>query len=81
LSYHLIIIELSKYNLNNKNYNFDYFRKFLNDTKYKIYDEKLILLNIETLIDKINNLDDSHHTIGNYFLFRDSSYVYNKLLN
>jgi FkbM family methyltransferase len=77
----LIIIELSKYNLNNKNYNFDYFRKFLNDTKYKIYDEKLILLNIETLIDKINNLDDSHQTIGNYFLFRDSSYVYNKLLN
>jgi FkbM family methyltransferase len=77
----LIIIELSKYNLNNKNYNFHYFRKFLNDTKYKIYDEKLILLNIETLIHKINNLDDSHQTIGNYFLLRDSSCVYKNLLN
>jgi FkbM family methyltransferase len=77
----LIIIELSKYNLNNKTYNFDYFKKFLNDTKYKIYDDKLISFNIETLIDRINNLDNSHQTIGNYFLVKDSSYIYNRLLN
>jgi len=77
----LIIIELSRYNFNNQNYNFDYFRKFLNDFKYKIYDDKLVLLNIETLIDRIGNLDQSHQTIGNYFLIKDFSYVYNKLLN
>ena len=74
----LITIELSKYNLNNKIYNFDYFRKFLNDTKYKIYDDKLIQVNIETLIDKINNLDSFHKTIGNYLLFKDSFYIHNK---
>jgi len=74
----LITIELSKYNLNNKIYNFDYFRKFLNDTKYKIYDDKLIQVNIETLIDKINNLDRFHKTIGNYLLFKDSFYIHNK---
>ena len=77
----LITIELSRYNFNNQNYNFDYFRKFLNDSKYKIYDDKLVPLNIEILVDRIGNLDQSHQTIGNYFLIKDFSYVYNKLLN
>jgi FkbM family methyltransferase len=77
----LIIVELSRYNFNNQNYNFDYFRKFLNDSKYKIYDDKLVLLNIEILIDRIRNLDQSHQTIGNYFLIKDFSYVYSKLFN
>ena len=77
----LIIIELSRYNFNNQNYNFNFFRKFLNDFKYKIYDDRLIPLNIETLIDRIGNLDQSHQTIGDYFLIKDFSYVYNKLLN
>jgi FkbM family methyltransferase len=77
----LITIELSKYNFNNQNYNFDYFKKFLNDSKYKIYDDKLVSLNIETLIDRIDSLDQSHQTIGNYFLIKDFSYVYNKLFN
>jgi FkbM family methyltransferase len=77
----LITIELSRYNFNNQNYNFNFFRKFLNDSKYKIYDDKLVPLNIETLINRIENLDKSHQTIGNYFLIKDFSYVYNKLLN
>jgi FkbM family methyltransferase len=75
----LITIELSKYNLNNKTYNFDYFRKFLNDTKYKVYDDKLTQVCIETLIDKINNLDRSHQTIGNYLLLKDFSYIHKTL--
>jgi FkbM family methyltransferase len=77
----LITIELSRYNFNNQNYNFDYFRNFLNESKYKIYDDKLVSLNIDTLIDRIENLDQSHQTIGNYFLIKDFSYIYNKLLN
>ena len=77
----LITIELSRYNFNNQNYNFDYFKKFLNYSKYKIYDDKLVLLHIETLIDRIGSLDQSQQTIGNYFLIKDFSYVYNKLFN
>jgi FkbM family methyltransferase len=77
----LITIELSRYNFNNQNYNFDYFRKFLNYSKYRIYDDKLVQLNIETVIDRIGNLDKSHQTIGNYFLIKDFSYIYNKFLN
>jgi FkbM family methyltransferase len=76
----LITIELSIYNFNNQNYNFNFFRNFLNDFKYKIYDDRLVPLNIETLIDRIGNLDRSHQTIGNYFLIKDFSYIYNKLL-
>ena len=77
----LIIIELSRYNFNNQNYNFNFFRKFLDDYKYKIYDDKLVSLNIEILIDRISTLDQSHQTIGNYFLIKDFSYVYKELLN
>jgi FkbM family methyltransferase len=77
----LITIELSIYNFNNQNYNFNFFRNFLNDFKYKIYDDKLVPLNIETLINRIENLDRSHQTIGNYFLIKDFSYIYNKLFN
>ena len=77
----LITIELSIYNFNNQNYNFNFFRKFLNDFKYKVYDDKFVPLSIETLIDRIGNLDRSHQTIGNYFLIKDLSYIYNKLLN
>ena len=77
----LIIIELSRYNFDHPNYNFDYFKKFLNDSKYKIYDDKLVALNIETLINRIGSLDQSHQTIGNYFLIKDFSYIYNKLFN
>lgn len=77
----LITIELSIYNFNNQNYNFNFFRKFLNEFKYKIYDDKFVPLSIETLIDRIGNLDRSHQTIGNYFLIKDFSYIYNKLFN
>lgn len=77
----LITIELSRYNFNNQNYNFNFFRNFLNDSKYKIYDDELVPLNIETLINRIENLDQSHQTIGNYFLIKDSSYLNNLLLN
>jgi len=77
----LIIIELSKYNLNNINYNFDFFKKFLSDKKYKVYNKELKLVDINMLIDDISNLNKNHQTIGNYFLIKDMSYVYNLLLN
>ena len=76
----LIIIELSRHNFTNQVYDFNYFKDFLNNSKYKIYDDKLVLLNIEILIDRISSLDQSHQTIGNYFLVKDFSYVYNQLI-
>ena len=77
----LIIIELSKYNLNNNNYNFIFFKNFLSEKKYTVYNKKLKLVTVDMLIDDINNLDKNHQTIGNYFLIKNSSYIYNLLLN
>jgi FkbM family methyltransferase len=77
----LIIIELSKYNLNNKNYNFIFFKNFLSEKKYMVYNKKLRPVTLDMLINDINNLDKNNQTIGNYFLIKNSSYLHNLLLN
>lgn len=77
----LIIIELSKYNLNNKNFNFIFFKNFLSKNKYMIYNKHLKPVTIDMLVKDINNLEINLQTIGNYFLIKEFSYVYNKLLN
>ena len=69
----LIIIELSKYNLDNKEYNFSYFKEFLNYSNYKIYDLQLNRVTIDDIFNRLNLLDQSHKTIGNYYLVRNNS--------
>jgi FkbM family methyltransferase len=77
----LIIIELSKYNLNNKNYDFIFFKNFLNEKKYTVYNKQLRPVTVDMLIDDIKNLETNLQTIGNYFLIKNSSYLHNLLLN
>ena len=77
----LIIIELSKYNLNNKNYDFIFFKNFLNEKKYTVYNKQLRPVTVDMLIDDIKNLEANLQTIGNYFLIKNSSYLHNLLLN
>ena len=77
----LIIIELSKYNLNNKNYDFIFFKNFLNEKKYIVYNKQLRPVTVDMLIDDIKNLEANLQTIGNYFLIKNSSYLHNLLLN
>jgi FkbM family methyltransferase len=73
----LIIIELSKYNFNNKYFNFNFFKNFLEDKKYSVYNNKLIKVNFLDLVKNINNLNETKNkTIGNFFLIQDSSFVY-----
>ena len=69
----LIIIELSKYNLENKEYNFSYFKEFLNYSNYKVYDLQLKRVTIDDILNRLNLLDKSHKTIGNYYLVRNNS--------
>jgi FkbM family methyltransferase len=74
----LVIIELSKYNFNNKYFNFNFFGNFLEDKKYSIYNNKLMRVNFSDLINNINNLNKTKNkTIGNFFLIQDSSFIYN----
>ena len=76
----LIILELSKYNLFNSEYNFLYFKKFLDDFNYKIYNIKLELVQINDILTLLNGLK-SNKTIGNYYLVKDNSIEKNILLS
>jgi FkbM family methyltransferase len=76
----LIIIELSKYNLENKEYNLSYFEEFLNYSNYKIYDLQLKIVEIKDIVNRLNLLDKSHKTIGNYYLVKKNSLVEKILL-
>jgi FkbM family methyltransferase len=77
----LIIIELSKYNLNNKDYDFIFFKNFLSEKKYTVYNKQLRPVTVDMLVDSIKNLDAKNQTIGNYFLIKNSSYLNSLLLN
>ena len=77
----LIIIELSRYNLNNKNYDFTFFKNFLSEKKYTVYNKQLMPVTVDMLIKDLKNLDVNLQTIGNYFLIKNSSYLHNLLLN
>ena len=73
--YHpIIIVELSKYILQNKNFNFSYLQDFLNKFDYAIYDTDHNKIDYSKILELINNLDFNHKTIGNFYLLKNSSY-------
>ena len=77
----LIIIELSEYNFNNKYFNFNFFKNFLENKKYSVYNNKLERVKFLDLINNIKSLDGTNNkTIGNFFLIKDLSFVYSVLL-
>jgi FkbM family methyltransferase len=76
----LIIIELSKYNLFNYEYNFSYFQKFLNDFNYKIYNVRLEPVAIDDILKLLDGLR-GNKTVGNYYLVKDNSVEKNILLS
>ena len=73
--YHpIIIVELSKYILENKNFNFSYLQDFLNKFDYVIYDTDHNKIDYSKILELINNLDFNHKTIGNFYLLKNLSY-------
>jgi hypothetical protein len=77
----LIIIELSEYNFNNKYFNFNFFKNFLENKEYSVYNNKLERVKFLDLINNIKSLDGTNNkTIGNFFLIKDLSFVYSVLL-
>ena len=67
------LIELSKYNLNNKEFNFVFFEKFLNKYNYCIYDTSCNKISLKKLNMKLLTLNKSLNTIGNYYLVKKGS--------
>ena len=69
----LIIIEFSKYNLDNNRDNLNFLEFFLEKFDYSIYTTSSNKIKTEKIIDLLENLDDSHQTIGNYYLIKNAS--------
>ena len=69
----LIIIEFSKYNLDNNRDNLNFLEFFLEKFDYSIYTTNSNKIKTEKIIDLLENLDDSHQTIGNYYLIKNAS--------
>ncbi|NDE64955.1 MAG: hypothetical protein EB022_04220, partial [Proteobacteria bacterium] len=65
----------------NKNYDFTFFKNFLSEKKYTVYNKQLMPVTVDMLIKDLKNLDANLQTIGNYFLIKNSSYLHNLLLN
>ena len=69
----LIIIEFSKYNLDNKRDNLNFLDSFLEKFDYSVYTTNNNKIKTTKIIDLLKNLDESHKTIGNYYLIKNGS--------
>ena len=66
----IIIIEISKYNINQMNSNFNFFSNFLFKNDYIIFDLNQNEVKIEEIKKRITDIDQSHDTIGNFYLVK-----------
>ena len=75
----LIIIEISKYVFNVKS-NIEYFKEFLINFNYSIYNTKKEKIDFDKIISELNNLGESYNTMGNFYLVKDNSNILNSFL-
>ena len=68
----LIIIEFSKYNLNNID-NLKFLDSFLKRFDYSIYATNKKKTKLPKILKLLKDLDESHQTIGNYYLIKNAS--------
>ena len=68
----LIIIEFSRY-IFKDNFKVNFFRNFLENFDYLIYDTNFIKKEFDEILHKLDKLRPKHNTIGNYYLIKNSS--------
>ena len=68
----LIIMEFSKYIFNDQS-KVSFFKNFLDDFDYSIYDTNCSKINLDEIIIKLDKLNKRHKTIGNLYLIKNSS--------
>ena len=71
----IFIIELSKYIFENNDDNFVFFKNFLTNFNYSIYDTSKKNISPNEIIKLLNNLDINHKTIGNYYLVKNDEII------
>jgi FkbM family methyltransferase len=75
----LIIIEFSKYNLDNRD-NLKFLDYFLKKFDYSVYTTNKKKINLRRILKLLKNLDENHQTIGNYCLIKNDSKIENIFL-
>ena len=75
----LIIIEISKYVFNVKS-NIEYFKEFLINFNYSIYNTRKEKIDFDKIISDLNNLGENYNTMGNFYLVKDNSNILNSFL-
>jgi FkbM family methyltransferase len=68
----VVFFELSRMMLNNKNFNFKNFTKFININNLRIFDLNLNRINIKDILYKFSMLDKKKNTIGDYILVKNT---------
>ena len=58
---------------NNKKYSFSFLNQFLENYDYSIYNHKFRKTFTNQIVSQLNNLPDSHFTIGNLLLVKNQS--------
>ena len=77
----LIIIEFSKYISSNKKFNYEYLKFFLKEYSYLIYNSEGQIINLNSILKELEELDKEHKTIGNYYLIKENFYLIKELFN
>ena len=77
----IFIIELSKYIFENNHDNFIFFKNFLIDFNYSIYDTNNKDISPDEIMKLLDNLDVNHKTIGNYYLIKNNESLKKLLKN
>jgi FkbM family methyltransferase len=68
----VVFFELSRMMLNNKNFNFKNFTKFININNLYILDLNLNRINIKDILNKFSMLEKKKNTIGDYILVKNT---------
>ena len=68
----IFIIELSKYIFENNQDNFIFFKNFLINFDYSIYDINNKNISPNEILNLLSDLDVNHKTIGNYYLIKNN---------
>ena len=64
----LIVIEFSKYIFKNEKFDYQYLNNFLKVFNYQIYGKRGEKHTVNEILNLLDNLDNAHDTIGNYYL-------------
>ena len=71
----IFIIEISKYNINQMNLNLEFFKNFLIENDYIIFDLFQDQVQVDDIKKRINEVGFNNDTIGNFYLLKNDDKI------